>query len=816
MRDVRGRWVVGIARAVSWSGWRVTVVADGWIGIREERGRAQRHLGGHGCWLPPLRCASGCRRGGVAEWCATFEGGWSSASLGRCRGRAGGSRWSLKDGSESGNERGRAQRHLGGHGCWLPPLRCASGCRRGGVAEWCATFEGSGSSASLGRCRGRAGGSRWSPKDGSGSGNDEAQALRSIGAPCWPRSFGRRWRDLREVTTSTADAFSCSDAPMPRLRSRWSGIGGEGSVGPAIGRVRRDRGLRVKAATVVCERAGGAGPARCLPWRWLQNVSPVGVCHQNQLSVVVCMVQPVRWVTPWWAAQSPARFSMSVGPPFSQRWRWWKWVAGRQQPGKTQRPPSRTMPARRCLVWARRLVRPSLRGLSSASTRTGSMVQSHRRVAKCSRARCWPVGLVNDHDTSGSDGQAIPVRVGQPGGVVVGLAEHEADPGADGVGRGGGEVAVADELVDGVAAELGSGEGGDVGGLFAVFGLAAEQFVGLVVDDLFEDLGVLAGELGAEQGVGPGSGPGGFGVGRVGGVGAVLVEAGGEVDHGGLPVREHPPVGQVDQVGLGGGDPVADPRVGRGDEHLDVFAADGPVEPRLVGGVEVGAQHPGDLDLAEPDVGAHPGAVTEPGGGGLPVAGVGVAGLVERAEGVDLEVIGELARGAGPTPRPRTASRRRARHPIDGERCSSASMVVELVGLDHVPIVPRGCDTEGLHSRESSELLRNLFHACWRAVVTIIGVIAERGFRCTVGDLAVLRGKGRLRSEVGDRTATDPHVDHPRGGASGRAGWVQVGRWSPCQLSPQPRERDETDRPRRNSDRLLQSCSYRPLSLRVP
>ena len=29
--------------------------------------------------------------------------------------------------------------------------------------------------------------------------------------------------------------------------------------------------------------------------------------------------------------------------------------------------------------------------------------------------------------------------------------------------------------------------------------------------------------------------------------------------------------------------------------------------------------------------------------------------------------------------------------------------LVELVGLDHVPIVPRGCDTQGLHSRESSE-----------------------------------------------------------------------------------------------------------------
>ena len=58
------------------------------------------------------------------------------------------------------------------------------------------------------------------------------------------------------------------------------------------------------------------------------------------------------------------------------------------------------------LAWARSLVRPSLSGLSSASTRTGSMVQSHRRVAKCSRARCWPVGFVNDHDTSGSDGQA--------------------------------------------------------------------------------------------------------------------------------------------------------------------------------------------------------------------------------------------------------------------------------------------------------------------------------------------------------------------------------------------------------------------------
>ena len=68
-----------------------------------------------------------------------------------------------------------------------------------------------------------------------------------------------------------------------------------------------------------------------------------------------------------------------------------------------------------------------------------------------------------------------------------------------------------------------------------------------------------------------------------------------------------------------GGDPVTDPRVGRGDEHLDVLAADGPVEPRLVGGMEVGAQHPGDLDLAEPDVRAHPGAVTEPSGGGLPV-----------------------------------------------------------------------------------------------------------------------------------------------------------------------------------------------------
>ena len=74
-----------MARAVSWSGWRVTVVADGWIGIGE-----RTRPGSAAPWwsrvlaaAPPLR--SGCRRGGVAERSATLEGSGSSASLGRCR-----------------------------------------------------------------------------------------------------------------------------------------------------------------------------------------------------------------------------------------------------------------------------------------------------------------------------------------------------------------------------------------------------------------------------------------------------------------------------------------------------------------------------------------------------------------------------------------------------------------------------------------------------------------------------------------------------------------------------------------------------------
>ena len=57
----------------------------------------------------------------------------------------------------------------------------------------------------------------------------------------------------------------------------------------------------------------GVGPARWCWWRWLQVVCPLGVCHQNHWSGVVCMVQPGRWVTRWWCRQRVARLSRFGG-----------------------------------------------------------------------------------------------------------------------------------------------------------------------------------------------------------------------------------------------------------------------------------------------------------------------------------------------------------------------------------------------------------------------------------------------------------------------------------------------------------------------
>jgi len=110
--------------------------------------------------------------------------------------------------------------------------------------------------------------------------------------------------------------------------------------------------------------------------------------------------------------------------------------------------------------------------------------------------------VLEDEVSAGGVGEG-PGDVGErrpAGGVVVGVTEHEADAVAECPVAGGGGVAVEEELGDGVAAELGAGEGGDVGALCAVAGLAAVELVDLGVDDLFEDFDVGAGEAGAELG----------------------------------------------------------------------------------------------------------------------------------------------------------------------------------------------------------------------------------------------------------------------------------------------------------------------------
>ena len=180
-----------------------------------------------------------------------------------------------------------------------------------------------------------------------------------------------------------------------------------------------------------------------------------------------------------------------------------------------------------------------------------------------------------------------------PGRVLVGPAHHQGDAGPDGLLAGRGEVPGPDELGDGAAAELGSGEQRQVGGVLAVDELLAGQFVDGVLEDLFDDLGVFAPEGGFEGGHGAGAGVAGGGVGRVGRVGAVLVEPRRELVDALLPQREHPPVGQVQQRGLGVGDLVADAGVGGMHHHVDVAAGERAAQPGLVGAVEVRAQHPG-------------------------------------------------------------------------------------------------------------------------------------------------------------------------------------------------------------------------------
>ena len=77
-------------------------------------------------------------------------------------------------------------------------------------------------------------------------------------------------------------------------------------------------------AGVLGPRVGGGYQLGGRPWlRWLWRVSPEGVFQVKVPLGLVVMVQPWRWVTPWWWRQSRARFAMSVWPSWSQAMTWW-------------------------------------------------------------------------------------------------------------------------------------------------------------------------------------------------------------------------------------------------------------------------------------------------------------------------------------------------------------------------------------------------------------------------------------------------------------------------------------------------------------
>ena len=104
--------------------------------------------------------------------------------------------------------------------------------------------------------------------------------------------------------------------------------------------------------------------------------------------------------------------------------------------------------------------------------------------------------------------------------------------------------------------------------------------------------------------------------------------------------------------------------------------------------------------------------------------------LTELGDPPDVPV--ELGTG-GVVEAPGTAGGEAVQLRFDGATASTSIMFPLCSGGE----TPKGViQTNSANSPEP-------FHTCWRAVVTIIGVIAECGFRCTVGDLAVLRGKGR-------------------------------------------------------------------------
>ena len=231
-----------------------------------------------------------------------------------------------------------------------------------------------------------------------------------------------------------------------------------------------------------------------------------------------------------------------------------------------------------------------------------------------------------------------------------------------------------------------------LGRVLAIGGVLAEQVVGLGLDDRFELFDRDAPEAGPKLRERPRPRPRRRAVGRIVRFGAVLIE---QLDRGGdraAPVGEGATLRPADELVLELDDLVADPRVRRPGDDPDVIAGDPPLQPRPIRHLQVTREDAGQAHLRAGGSRGQLGLAGEPRRGLRPVDQVGVPGLVQHPQRVDLEAIQQLP---GATDFDRQPAQIRTGHRGEvqvGQVADLGADVAELVDLDHPTIILGGCD----------------------------------------------------------------------------------------------------------------------------